>query len=108
MHDDPVKLIHRWFDEVWNEGRESAIDELLSPNGVGHGLGEGEDDLIGPEGFKQFWRTMRTAIPDLKFKVEDAISQGGKVAARVVLTGTHEADGLGAKRSGRKIRILGI
>jgi predicted ester cyclase len=26
-------LAKRWFEEVWNQGRESAIDELFHPQG---------------------------------------------------------------------------
>ena len=27
-------LIHRWFEEVWNQGRESLIDELTTEDAV--------------------------------------------------------------------------
>ena len=32
----PRSVIQRWFDEVWNEGNEAVIDELLHPECVGH------------------------------------------------------------------------
>lgn len=31
--------MRRWFDEVWNQGREDAVDEMRAGNGVGHGVG---------------------------------------------------------------------
>lgn len=30
-------LIRRWFEEVWNEGREQTIDEMCTPDAVGLG-----------------------------------------------------------------------
>ena len=32
-------VVRRWFDEVWNQGRGDAIDELISERSVVHGLG---------------------------------------------------------------------
>ena len=40
-------LVRRWFDEVWNKGREAAIGEMLAPHGVVHGVGP---DILGPRG----------------------------------------------------------
>ena len=33
-------LVRRWFEEVWNQGREETIDELFAANGIGYGLGD--------------------------------------------------------------------
>jgi hypothetical protein len=30
-------LIRKWFNEVWNEGREATIDEMCAQEAVGHG-----------------------------------------------------------------------
>jgi hypothetical protein len=32
-------ILKRWFEEVWNEGNEAAIDELLSADVIIHGSG---------------------------------------------------------------------
>src|SRR5687767_13655800 len=34
-------LSRRWFEEVWNQGREATIDELAAPNAACRGVGEG-------------------------------------------------------------------
>lgn len=31
-------ILDRWFEEVWNDGRAEAIDELAAPDIVSHGL----------------------------------------------------------------------
>jgi hypothetical protein len=50
-------LIHRWFEEVWNQGRESLIDELTTEDAVSHGLSTAEGDQVrGPATFRPFYR----------------------------------------------------
>jgi hypothetical protein len=33
-----MDLANRWFEKVWNQGRESAIDELFHPQGKAYGF----------------------------------------------------------------------
>lgn len=100
-------VLRRWFDEVWNSGREETVDELLAHDAVAHGLGEGED-VQGPAGFKQFLRNMRSAFPDGHIRIEDMIGEGDKAAVRVVLEGTHLGDSLGLARTGRSVNVTGL
>ena len=42
-------LIHRWFEEVWNNGRAEAIGEMMGEHCVAHGLADAEGkDIQGP------------------------------------------------------------
>ncbi|MBC7931852.1 MAG: ester cyclase, partial [Rubrivivax sp.] len=34
MSEDNKALMRRWFEEVWNKGREDAIDELFAEEGL--------------------------------------------------------------------------
>ena len=38
MSEQNKALAKRWFEEVWNLGRESTIDELFHPQGKAHGV----------------------------------------------------------------------
>ena len=29
-----VTILHRWFEEVWNQGRAELIDEMIAPDAV--------------------------------------------------------------------------
>lgn len=102
------EIVHRWFREVWNEGREAAIDELFAASGIAHGLGDTDLDLHGPPEFKPFVRNLRGAFPDLQISVEDTIAEGGKVMARIVLDGTHLGGDLGVPPTGKRVRAAGI
>jgi steroid delta-isomerase-like uncharacterized protein len=106
---DNAALIRRWFEEVWNKGREEAIDELFDEEGVAHGLAdEGGAPLRGASGFKPFFRRFREAFPGIEVVVDDAISEGDRVAARCTVRGRHEGDKLGFAATGRPVEFTGM
>jgi len=102
-------LIHRWFEEVWNQGRAEAIGELLAEDGVIHGL---SDDAVkplkGPADFLPFHAQFREAFPNIEVVVEDTIAEGDKVAVRCSVRGKHEGDSLGFKATGTAAEFDGI
>ncbi len=108
MHDQNKQLAKRWFEEVWNQGRDGAIDELLSPEGVGFGLAEAGTEVHGPEQFRPFVRNFRDAFPDLRIIVEDMVAEADKVAIRFRVTGTNKGNGLGFPATGRTIDVTGM
>lgn len=105
---DLKALTVRWFEEVWNRKRESAIDEMAAPDCVVHGLGEEGQALSGPEAFKRFWRQFLSGLPDVQVTVEDLIAEGDRVACRFHATATHTGDGLGVPATGRRVRVTAI
>jgi steroid delta-isomerase-like uncharacterized protein len=105
MSADNKALVRRWFEEVWNNGRIGTIDEMLADRAIVHGLG---GVMQGPSEFKPFHAAFRSAFPDLSVVVEDAVTEGGMVAARWSCTGTHQGDGLGFPATGRKVQISGM
>jgi steroid delta-isomerase-like uncharacterized protein len=108
MQQNAKALVHRWFEEVWNQGREDTIDELLAPDAIVYGLGESEVPLHGPSEFRVFFHTMRSTFSDFRVNIEDSVAEGDRVAARVVLEGTHDGNGMGVPPTGRQIRVAGI
>jgi steroid delta-isomerase-like uncharacterized protein len=98
-------LLRRWFDDVWNQGREATIDELLAPDAVVHGLGR---DMRGPEEFKVFYAAYRNAFPDIAVQIDDVIAEGDIVAARWSARGTHLGDGLGFPATNRAAEFSGM
>lgn len=109
MSTESKDLIRRWFEEVWNKGREDAIDEMFAADGIAHGLTEeGDKTLRGPEQFKPFHRTFRSAFPDLEVVVEDTIAEGDKLAARCTVRGKHQSDSLGFAATGLSTDFTGI
>jgi steroid delta-isomerase-like uncharacterized protein len=108
MSEANKSLVRRWFEEVWNQGREETIDELFAVSGVGYGLGDTEAALRGPAEFKPFVRNLRGGLPDIHMTIEDCIAEGDRVTVRITAEGTHKGGHLGVAPSGRRVHIEGI
>ena len=108
MSESPNKaLARRWFEEVWNQGSESAIDELFHPQGKAHGFPEPDSILIGPEGFKAVHRQFHNAFTNIHVHIDDLIAEGDRVAIRWTCTAIHNGDGLGFPATGKKATLPG-
>jgi predicted ester cyclase len=92
-------LLHKWFDEVWNQGDENAIDRLMTNDSPAKGI-LSDDQPKGPEGFKIFFRDFRNQFHNIKVKVEDAISQDDIESARTTVTAIHTPSGKNVTFSG--------
>ena len=103
MPDYPT-LLHRWFDEVWNQQREEAIDEMMTEDVIIHGLGE---PIVGRENFKPFFRSFSAAFPDIHVTVDDVITDGDKMSCRCTVTGTHTGEGLGFAPTNQPVEFTG-
>ena len=109
MSEENKALLHRWFEEVWNKGREEAIDEMFGADGIAHGLAnESGQPLRGAADFKPFFRKFRTAFPDIEVVVEDVIAEGEKAAARCTVRGRHQSNSLGFAATQRPMEITGM
>jgi steroid delta-isomerase-like uncharacterized protein len=109
MSEENKALFRRWFEEVWNQGRAEAIDELFAADGVAHGLaGAGGEEMRGPAGFREFHRSFREAFPDIRITVEDILAEGDKVAVRCAVRATHRTDSLGFAATDRPVDFEGM
>ena len=98
-------LVARWFEQVWNQGRSDAIDDMIVPGTRIHGL---TPQPQGPEQFKQFHAAFRQAFPDITITVDDMVAEGDMVAARFSARGTHRADTLGFAATNRPAQFTGM
>ncbi|HEX8474367.1 MAG TPA: ester cyclase [Pyrinomonadaceae bacterium] len=108
MSNEPREVLVRWFEEVWNQGREEAIDELFDENGIAHGLGDAQEGLRGPAGFRTVFHQFHNAFPGIHVTVEEAIVEGEMVAVRCRVHGTHNGDGLGFAATSRPVEFTGM
>jgi steroid delta-isomerase-like uncharacterized protein len=109
MRSESMEVMHRWFGEVWNRGREEAIEELFAEEGIAHGLAdESGRELRGPAGFVPFFRRFRDAFPDIQVTIEDCVCEGDKTAARCTVRAKHTGAGLGVAATNNPIEFTGI
>ena len=109
MAADRVTLIHEWFEQVWNRGDTGAIDRLMAPDAVIHGLRDVDGtDLQGKAHFLPFVQRYREAFPDMQIVVEDVVVEGDKIAGRCVVRGTHRGHTLGIAATHRPVEFTGM
>jgi steroid delta-isomerase-like uncharacterized protein len=107
MADKNKELVERWFEQVWNQKGEAAIDEMFSPQGRAYGFPEPDSVVTGPEEFKRLHRDFCGAFPDLHVTLDDVVAEGDLVAVRWHIDATHKGDHLGFPASGRKAAMTG-
>src|SRR5438128_2715484 len=99
------QLARRWFDEVWNQRKESTVHELLHPDVVAHMEGL---EVRSPAEFAQARAALLDGFPDLRVTVEAVIAEKDSVAVRWSATGTHRGAGLGLAPSFRPAQFRGM
>ena len=85
--------------EVLNTGNFGLLDELLAPEFVDHFPQPG----FAPtrEGIKETMKALRTAFPDLRYSIDDAITCGDQIVHRLTATGTMTGEFMGIAPTGK-------
>jgi predicted ester cyclase len=86
--------------EVINQSRFELIDELFAPDYVEHNPQPGVPPT--KEGFKQTVKALKTAFPDLRYTIDDAIECGDKIVQRLSATGTMSGEFNGMPATGKR------
>lgn len=103
----PTTLVDRVWDEAVEDGDVDVIDDALSDDYVGHTPGAPEG-IRGPDGFKQYVRTLREAFPDLAVTIDDRLVTEEAIVDRYTMRGTHEGTFKGISPTGTEIEFTGI
>jgi steroid delta-isomerase-like uncharacterized protein len=88
------------FYELVNERRWDDLLDLIADDYVGHGLGS-----EGREGVRQDIQGFASAFADLRFTVEDTVTEGDKVVVKSTMRGTHSDQFAGVPASGQPIEV---
>ena len=86
-------LFRRAYEELWNWGNLSVAHELIAPDFINHAASPGSNR--GPESMRGSVTWARNAFPDLRFEIEELVGEGGVVAGRLTVSGTHEGSLMG-------------
>jgi steroid delta-isomerase-like uncharacterized protein len=106
--DDPKQLINRFVEELWNERRLDVADAIFDKDCVTHQLRSGVPvDAVprGPEAIKGHIADWIASFPDLRFSIEQMLSEGDRVVMQLLMEGTHQHAWLGIPASGKKLQI---
>jgi steroid delta-isomerase-like uncharacterized protein len=97
-------VARRVFDEIFNQGKFQAADEIYAPNFVNHGLHR-DFDLKEDQAAARGWKM---AFPDLRTAVVQEVAEGDLVSVLWTATGTNTGEGNGLPATGKKMKARGI
>jgi len=104
--DENKAIARRLLEEVWNKGNLKVLDEYVAPGAVNHD--PNNPIAPGPEGLKQIASLYRSALPDLRFNLEQELADGDYVVHRITATGTQKGDLPGIPATGKRTTVTGI
>lgn len=81
----------RWFQRVWSNEEEEAIDDMLVPDT--HAAGLGSQPRVGPEQFKEFHRCFLKLMSDIDIKIDKRMQQGDWYSTLVTFNAKRRDNG---------------
>jgi predicted ester cyclase len=106
---DPVAVVRRFFDVLWNGRDLSVADELFTPDSVTHQLRSAPGAVPSaprtPEVIRRELAGWFAAFPDMRIELEEQTADGELVTTRCIARGTHAGAWLGVAPTGREITI---
>ena len=102
---DIKRQAQRLLDDGFSKGNLNVFDEVCSPQVKVTMPPLGQVDLAG---MKEFVRAQRSAFPDMKFTVDEAILSGETVVLRWSCTATHQGEFMGIPATNKKGTTSGI
>lgn len=103
--EDYRALIERAKELIWNEGELEAVDRYYSREFVNHD--PNRPDVQTREQFRSWVQEARTAFPDFRVRVVDAIMEGDEIVARWEAEGTHKGPLLGIAPTEKHVKFTG-
>jgi steroid delta-isomerase-like uncharacterized protein len=100
-------LVRRFFEEVFNQGNLSALDEIIAPGFGGHGFASHGREH-GPDNARKTVATFKTAFLDIHFDIEEMIAEDDKVVVRITFSGTHQGSFMGIAATGKTVKVGGV
>lgn len=104
MSDQNKAIVRRYLQQVWDGGNLTAADELLDNNYLCYEPGQAPLDRERTKGNVSAWRS---AFPDLRTTIEDAVAEGDTVALRITINGTQQGQLGDLPPSGNRIDLPG-
>lgn len=104
-----MTFLEEWFEEVWNKGREEAIEEMMLPDVETHGLHHPDGTRVnGRQAFRSFHKQLRSSFSDIHVEVRQTVTEGDMTMALCEITGIHSGDGLGWPATGKRVAFTGM
>ena len=101
------EVFGRLYHSVWNDRRLEFIDKIIAKS---HALGDPtlSGGAVGPAAYRPQVERFLKGLPDLRFNIDETVSEKDKLVVAWTLTGTHRGEFLGIPATNKKISISGI
>ena len=97
--------MYRIVEEMFNEGRLDVAAEIFAPDFVDRGHESMAEKDGGPDGFANFVKAVRVALPDIRATIQAMVAEGDYVAMWNTATATHRGELFGMPPSGKPISM---
>ena len=97
----------RLYHSVWNERRLEYLDQLIAET---HALIEPtvSGTAVGPAAYKRQVERFFAGLPDLKFMVDETVSEGDKLVVYWTIIGTQRAALFGVPATNKTVNFCGV
>lgn len=93
----------RFYEDVFNKGDLTVIDELLADDFVDH---EETPGFAGDkEGVKGWMAALREGFPDLAVEVQAMVAEGDEIWVQATMRGTHEGAFMEVPATGKSVEV---
>jgi len=99
-----LAVVRRMLDVIAT-GNTADLAQVVAPNWTNHD--PSLPPMQGLEGAKQLANLWHAAFPDMKFTVEDSLSEGDKVAIRFRLIGKNTGSFMNMPATGKSVNGTG-
>jgi steroid delta-isomerase-like uncharacterized protein len=100
-------VVRRLFDEVWNQGKDAAVDELLTPETLFYSP-LSPQPRRGTQPLKEYMHYLHGTFPDIHYTVDQMFGEGDRVAVRWTSRQTHSRPFMGSPPTGKQLVISAI
>jgi steroid delta-isomerase-like uncharacterized protein len=100
-------IFRRLYQDVWNDRKFELLEQVIAKS---HALGDPTltGSAVGPEAYRRQAERFLTGFPDLRFTVDDTVSEKDKLVVSWTITGTHKGEFLGVAPTNKKVSFSGI
>ena len=99
-------IVRRLMDEDISQGNLAVADEIIDPNFFDHTNPPGMQH--GVMGHKAIVTLFRASFPDLRWQIDDMLTDGDKVVIRTTMRGTQRGEFFGIPPTGRHVVVSGV
>ena len=103
---DNLKMYESAWDEIMNHGKIDLINETNFDENIT--LITLPENVVGIQGFKDYYQNYLTGFSDITFTIIDAFGQGDKIVKHWNFKGTHSGEFFGIPASGKNVNIDGV